>query len=264
VKTDCEKLKESSVYVRGWLSRQPYVKEESITDWLLDDVSSKMDRITYRLFTRHEEAHETGADWEWWFLFDGYAFKLRVQAKKLNKHNNHESIFKANKYGIQINQLLQDAKKRNFLPFYAFYTCESGRVMCRQNINDEGVFMAGANRIFEDFVFPDMRSISSSDVLQRTVALSCMLCCPYNQESGQGFPYFLESYYLSEFRFVSDLNDFQSPDFRLRRTGYYHEIPPYVSSLLQYRKEELPRWWEREYRHQVDDVDALLVYDARR
>jgi hypothetical protein len=257
VKTDCEKLKESSQYVRGWISRQPSVKEESITDWLLDDISRKIKKITYKPFTRHEEAHETGADWEWWFIFDDYAYKLRVQAKKLNKNGNYASINKTNKYGLQINKLLKDARKKNFLPFYAFYTCEVGNVMCKRNINDEGVFMAGASRINNDFILPDRKVIKSSAILRRTVALSCMLCCPYCQQLEHGFPYFLFKYYWSEFEYGLEV-DAQRP-----LLGYYREIPPYVSSLLQYRQGELPGWWEGEYRHEVDDIDALLVYDAR-
>ena len=81
--TDADKLRGSSLYVRKWLVRQPSVKEESITDWLLFDISENIKSVYYQAFTRHEEARKTGADWEWWFVFRDFAMKLRIQAKKL-------------------------------------------------------------------------------------------------------------------------------------------------------------------------------------
>jgi len=58
------------------MRKQPEVKEESLTDWLLFDVSQKISRITYKSFPRHEEARRTGADWEWWFLFSSFSFTV--------------------------------------------------------------------------------------------------------------------------------------------------------------------------------------------
>lgn len=58
---------ECSAYIRNWLLRQPHVKEESLTDWLLFEISQKNPAIYYRAFSRHEEALN-GTDWEWWIL----------------------------------------------------------------------------------------------------------------------------------------------------------------------------------------------------
>lgn len=82
LKTDCENLKESSLYIKRWIDGQPEVKEESISDWLLFDMSQKIRRIVSKSFTRHEEAKLTGADWEWWILYSNVAYKFRVQAKR--------------------------------------------------------------------------------------------------------------------------------------------------------------------------------------
>ncbi len=65
----CKQLHQSSGFVRKWIAKQPAVKEESLTDWLLFDVSTRLPNVLYHAFTRHEEARHTGADWEWWLLF---------------------------------------------------------------------------------------------------------------------------------------------------------------------------------------------------
>ena len=39
-----------------WLKKQRHVKEESLTDWLLYQVSEKCPDIYYQAFTKHEEA----------------------------------------------------------------------------------------------------------------------------------------------------------------------------------------------------------------
>jgi hypothetical protein len=80
---DCQILKASSKYIRAWLAGQPNAKEESLTDWLLYDVSKSSANFLYRAFTRHEEARQTGADWEWWLLLPLHNLRLRIQAKKL-------------------------------------------------------------------------------------------------------------------------------------------------------------------------------------
>ena len=56
-----------SSQIYWWLKKQRHVKEESLTDWLLYQVSEKCPDIYYQAFTKHEEA-ENGCDWEWWIL----------------------------------------------------------------------------------------------------------------------------------------------------------------------------------------------------
>jgi hypothetical protein len=84
-----------------WMICQPSVKEESITDSLLYNVSKITPLIKYKAFSRNEESKKTGADWEWWFHFTTTAIKFRVQAKKINipKKNYRNSIsYKGNTY----------------------------------------------------------------------------------------------------------------------------------------------------------------------
>lgn len=263
MKTDCEKLKESSLYVRDWIARQPAVKEESLTDWLLYDISQKINGIIYRAFSRHEEARVTGADWEWWFLFPDFSAKMRVQAKKINPGNdNYAAIAHTNKYGLQIEKLLQDSEAKNFLPFCTFYTCLQEHVMCQKQINDEGVFMAGANQVHGDFIKGGKRPAMPTDILAKSIALSCFLCCPLQSE-GHGrrsFISFLSHYYSSEIGHVPEEGEQLD---REPTRGIYREIPSYVSSLVEHAREGLPDWWEQEFRGYIEGVNSIVVYDAR-
>lgn len=60
----CEELRKSSGFIRRWLTRQPGVKGESLADWLRYDVSQRLPFVHYVGFSHHEEARQTGADWD--------------------------------------------------------------------------------------------------------------------------------------------------------------------------------------------------------
>ncbi len=261
VTTDCEKLKQSSLYVRQWASLQPAVKEESITDWLLYDISTKIDKINYREFSRHEEASDTGADWEWWFLFPTFSAKMRVQAKKLNPtKDNYPSIARTNRYGLQIEKLLHDSEYKDFVPFYAFYTSLSDLVMCKKEINDEGVFFVGGNRLYGDFIEVGKKTVDATEILKRSIPLSCFLCCPLC-EHPEGFIRFLAEYFSHELGIQSITDIPISNTNRIR--GIHREIPSYVTSFVENARQGLPEWWEREYAGYLEGARSLMVYDAR-
>ena len=269
--SDCEELHASSQYVRTWMQKQPEVKEESLTDWLLFDVSQKIPRITYKAFSRQEEARKTGADWEWWFLFASFGFKMRVQAKKLCPSADHyPAIAYTNRHGLQIEKLLSDAKRENFMPFYAFYTTETANVMCQMHRNDEGVFMAGGRSVHSEVIAVPRRPVSSGDLLKHTVAVSCFLCCPLASgrerprnsgpsDDGSGWDSFVRRYYESELK--PDASD--AEDQKSAIPGVHRQIPSYIESFVKAGKEGVPDWWEREFRHSIENIGALLVYDGR-
>ena len=127
---------ECSKQLYMWMNKQPHVKEESLTDWLLYAVSERCPQIYYRTFSRHEEA-EKGCDWEWWILTsDQYetwkynAYRFLVQAKKLYAHNrdNYSLLNYGNRNGSQIDLLIQEAAQRNALPVYMYYSVEKADV----------------------------------------------------------------------------------------------------------------------------------------
>jgi len=256
---DCKKLRKICLKIREWMEKQPAVKEESITDWLLFEVSNNIPRFYYKSFSRNEEAKETGADWEWWIVFDDSTFRLRIQAKKLKIDNdNYHLLAYANRYGLQIEKLIENSKKDNFIPFYSFYTSKADQVRCGENRNNEGVYLDGAKDIYNRFILPGKKTLKFDDILKYTTPLSCILCCPItrHKDGGKGFKEFLISYYPEE-TILDDHNKNQI-------LGEYKEMPKHIHIFLESVKEGLPDWWEKEFSSQIKEVNSLAVYDARK
>mgnify|MGYP000976279623 CR=1 FL=1 len=109
----------TSEYIYKWLQQQPFVKEESLTDWLLYNISQKTDKVYYKTFTHHEEALN-GTDWEWWIITNEYskmqAYRFLVQAKKLkSKDDNYPLLSYGNRNGLQIDLLIKGKEKSKTL-----------------------------------------------------------------------------------------------------------------------------------------------------
>jgi len=266
---DCKEVKGISESIREWISKQPAVKEETLTDYLLFQMSERVPRIRYKAFSRQEEAKTTGADWEWWFvLSDHSAYKLRMQAKK-GFPDNYPHIAHSNRYGLQIEKLFEDAISTNSIPFYAFYTSEKGKVMCQRGINDEGVYIAGANKVYRSFIQGTRQKISIQSVLSISNPLSCFFCCPLVEEMGGHFSGFLGKYYNEESREgIQQTRNIEYEDIenKLSALGLHNSIPTYVSVLMKQRNNEaddIDRWYENEFRYALKDINAILVYDAR-
>lgn len=255
--TICDQLQESSDYVKQWLINQPAVKEESLTDWLLYDVSVKVPAVLYHAFTRHEEARKTGADWEWWILFKKQSLRLRVQAKKLSPTaDNYPELARTNRYGLQIDMLLNSAKNANAIALYALYSAQNLQTMCRRHISHQtgGVFLAGASRLNTDFITGSRQRIDATDLLSRSVPFPCIACCPYAVDHKKSLTQFFESYFSSELETVDDRNTLR---------GVHSQLPSYISSLLEHREKGVPDWWEKEFQHSIQEFNAVLIYDYR-
>jgi hypothetical protein len=258
---DCTNLKRSSFYVRKWIERQGCVKEESITDWLLYDVSQKISSIKYHAFSRDEEAKITGADWEWWFVFDQESFRYRVQAKKLKLNtDNYSSIAKTNKYGLQIDKLITDAVDKNFVPLYAFYADYVGELRCDNAKSGEGVYVCGANSVNKDFILRGKKKVLAGNVLKGCVPLSCMLCCvdecSSNVDKCDSYRSFLNKFFADEMMLVREERNFP--------LGYYAAVPDYIEDFLRMSSDEGDFPWERENERRFEGVNALMVYDGRK
>ena len=70
----CQIARDANDYVDGWMTRQPEIKEESITDWLLDYFDQHSSQLKYYQFNRYEEGAFSGADWDWWILLRNGCF----------------------------------------------------------------------------------------------------------------------------------------------------------------------------------------------
>ena len=146
----CKVFNECSNDILNWLSKQPEVKEESMTDRFLFDISEKLPIVKYKQFTRMEEGRKTGADWEWWVLFpNDKSFCARVQAKKLkNDKDNYAGIAYTTNGMLQIERLLEDSNKNDFASLYAFYSSESSKyTLCGGRKGNEGVFITDAEHL---------------------------------------------------------------------------------------------------------------------
>lgn len=253
----------------SWLRKQPAVGEESLTDWLLYQLAERVPWIRYVKFTRHQEARETGADWEWWFVGRKENLGVRVQAKKLAVGtDNYGSLAYSNRSGMQIERLREDAAQRGLLSFYAFYAdgASGVRVMCGGNAAagaSEGAFLADANTLYVSHIRSGRAKVTSDAILQASNPLSCLVCCPMASDGRRG----IEGVYRYIRNYHPGALDPSLTDGSIRgsddRPGIHAQLPAYVSFLLDRSREEaVPDWWVHEHRV-PPETSALLLCDLR-
>ena len=250
----CKEFIDKSKYVYNWMKKQPSVGEESITDWLLFALSESLTSLKYKTFSRHKEARETGADWEWWFVDDKKALCLRIQAKKLfASKDNYNSLAYTNKYGLQIEKLIDNAKTKNALPFYTFYYSSpcNPKVLCAGttwNKKDCGIFISPAKQLYNDFIIHGKKKVTDSDILTLSNPLHCLVCCTNATSVDEVYRHISMSYKES----ITE------------EEGLHDSAPNYVLFLLnQKESEEIPELYEKEFEQQINDLNNLIVIDLR-
>ncbi len=225
---NCAALRAISDRLAEWQRKQVAVGEESLTDWLLFEMSSQLSSFRYLKFTRHREARETGADWEWWILFDGGCFGSRVQAKRVRIGiDNYSGLAYTNRHGLQIT-MLREAAKANGLPaFYLFYApgdCGASLLCPREPYASlGGAFISSASRLYDRFILPGPSSISAAQLLAESNPLHCLFCCPlvtFGDEDG--WRRHVQKYFPQE----SSADGGDGPQ------GFRREPPEYVYRLL--------------------------------
>jgi len=256
---DCKIFTDASAYIADWLTKQPSVKEESLTDWLLFEISSKTPRVRYTSFSRHDEARKTGADWEWWFLYPHGSYRYRIQAKKASPiGDNYPSIAYTNRHGLQIDKLISDSRASNAIPAYVFFTASSSSKSskCGGGFSAKGAFSVGAQSVYSHFIAKGKAVVSESDILQISIPLQCFTCCPLGRPMSDSMGRFIEHYFSEEAAILSGNN------VREVQPGFHERLPPYVSALLE-STEGVPEWWHREYQSQLAEFNAVVIYDYR-
>lgn len=252
----CDANKAVSTEIRDFISNVGDVKEESITDYLVwkwRELDARFHYLNVATFTRHEESSTSGADFELelWLVHRRFSLPLLFQAKKLIKpfdsyvnKLNHPSGTQG-----QITTLLNYARARKRLPFYAFYSIPdaSTATMCAQpQASDGGVFMADAHAIKEFADGKHGRRVSKGALLEASNPFHCMFCCPLG----------LGGYFARYFSGISS-----------EGVGIEEgELPIYVRMLLESRMPEMPA---QEIRSVIDEhalrtYRAIGVYDLRR
>lgn len=251
----CNDFRASATYIHRWVTSQPEVKEESLTDWLLYDIDIRRPDVIFKAFSRHEEARETGADWEWWFIFIDGAVRLRVQAKKLKStKDNYPSLAHTNKYGLQIDKLIADAAIVDAFPVYAFYSAGTSDSKCPLGDSlPSGVYVAGAEMV-EQNLLSAKHHVTEGDAIAISTPLPCLMCCPLSRKKRSVFSLLS---YLRRYFATDQLHEVSN-----RMPGYYESLPPFVSSLLE-QEGKIPDGWESEFSHEIRGVKAVLVTDLR-
>lgn len=252
----CKTIKECSKEVFNWISKQKEVNEESITDWTLYKANDLEPRIKYIEFDRFKEARLTGADFEMWIIDNSYNFKARIQAKRLRIGKDHyPSIAYANKYGLQIEKLIDNAKANGFRPFYAFYNNEQETSRCGMDIKDEGIYLACAEELYRDIILNPRTRISTNSLISKSTPFSCWFCCPLcDLKNYNGLPDYLKRYF--DFKNNDDSN-----------LGFENKIPNHILNLLEISNKnssELTDIWIKENGNKFEDVKRLIVFDNRK
>jgi hypothetical protein len=255
----CKTAKDANDYVRGWLTRQPELKEESITDWLLDYFDQHSNQIKYYQFNRQEEGKYSGADWDWWFLLKNGCFKMRIQAKKVKSNSDHYTeLARSNKNGFQIDLLLKSSSLQNFYPLYAFYAKSEGVEKCQNKSTTAYLHISSAQEVYELVFGRPRQRINSTDILELTIPLECLFCCPLVRDFNDEGPVRLfEHYFKVPPKNIG--NDNEEGDTNKNR-GFEEKTPDIITSL--YNIETLNDNTIRlinEYRNQYPGSNSLMI-----
>lgn len=260
----CEVFSDCTAYIKKWISKQPEVGEESITDWFLFNISEKLPYIKYKKFSRYVEGRVTGADWEWWFVFsDSQSFATRVQAKKIRlKKDNYPGLAHTTQGTLQVDKLIEDARTEEMSAFYAFYTNSDSKTLCKNscegNGKGSGVYWCEANKVRAEFIQKGRNKVKDSDVLAISNPIECLFCCPltFEERNGvEGFKHYLKSYFPA-------YNE-QDENSNSRNDNFgFQETPRYITTLLE--SEKTPEWYESEYKSKFEGIKSILVIDMRR
>ena len=259
----CALVKDISSELADWLRKQPSVGEESLTDWLLHRMSATVPWIRYLKFTRHEEGTSSGADWEWWLLGDLISLGIRIQAKRLDGLGDaYPHLAYANRYGLQVEMLLESANQQNLLPLYAVYHQHYGTApsLCPNTASHSaslanGALLADAETWYQRYIKPGRSKLPPAALLPESCPLTCLFCCGMPSDTSPNRINDLVSYIQRTLRGTV-------PDQSL--PGVYDEPPDHVTAVLGADADEPPIWIQEKYADRLRGVNALLVFDMRR
>lgn len=266
---------EGTSRIYDWLRKQPNVKEESLTDWLLYYISECCPNIYYQEFTRRKEANN-GADWEWWILTSHYdreykAYRFLVQAKKLitNDKDNYSLLSYENQNGYQIELLLQSAECKNAFPLYMYYSASSVDINKQKNefscldssiISwcedcENGCYLSPAAKVYDELYKLPGHRLKDSDLLNKALKLS-LLDMLFSQDVESVLSRFNREYVLSDKNNIKG-NNYQGV------IGIQHSgkgIPQYLKMFVERGGKNMD-WLQTEMR--INDLDGIGVLDFR-
>lgn len=228
----CKIIRNANKYVSGWITRQPEVKEESLTDWLLDYFSQHVKQIWYYQFSRQEEGKFSGADWDWWILLKHGCYKLRIQAKRVKIGNNHyNDLSRSNQNGFQIDHLLESSELYNFYPLYSIYGHSEGVERCNSSAKPILLHICSALEVY-NLIFNEPRhKIESRDILELTIPLECLFCCPLVLNAkNYGLKNLFDLYFKISPSYQKNNSISDNPD---NKVGFEEKVPEIVSEIIK-------------------------------
>lgn len=276
-----------SAYIRDWLLQQPHVKEESLTDWLVFEISKENPVIYYQAFSRHEES-QNGADWEWWILTSDKmsttcsnsfsAYRFFVQAKKLlsDGKDNYPNLHYGNKNGLQIDLLTEKARMHHAFPLYMYYSSTEPELKeqkknlhivdgltldwCAECLN--GCFLSNAYDVYELLFSKGRKRLTDIELLNYSYKVSLL---------DKLFNFSIDNIERLFTIFNSKIIKYLNVD--INNTSYLTPgvygikhygkgIPSYLSLFVAQHNENLA-WFESEMRHSLPDVGGVGVIDLR-
>lgn len=275
-----------SAYIKDWLLQQPHVKEESLTDWLLFEISQNP-AIYYKAFSRHEESRN-GADWEWWILTpdrmsttysNSYsAYRFFVQAKKLlsDGRDNYPNLHYGNRNGLQIDLLTENAKLHHAFPMYMYYsTSEPELKEQKKNLRfvdaltlewcakcHNGCFLSNAYDVYDLLFSKGRKQLIDIEMLNHSYKIS-LLDKLFKIPAGDMERLF--SIFNSKIIEYFAVNSNSKSYFTQGVYGIKHYgkgIPDYLSLFVKRHNENLA-WFESEMDHYLPDVGGIGVIDLR-
>lgn len=255
----CTIALKASEHVCGWLSRQPRVKEESVTDWLLDHISTQTNQIAYYLFDRHEEAVISGADWDWWVLFGPSCFKLRIQAKRVkNNHDHYKDIARSNQQGLQIELLINSSASLNFYPMYSFYGHTCGQEKCRREADRSGIWVTSALEVYQAVIAVPRRNVPKESLLSLCIPFHCLFCCPLVRDGRDHGFHKLFSHYFGYPAGPTD-NEPKLAPYKAEFPGFEQETPRLILSLLRSKEGKNEVGMIREYQSLFPESNGVVI-----
>jgi hypothetical protein len=84
---------------------------------------------------------------------------------------------------LQIEKLIGDAKEKDYLPFYCYYYTGKNTSQCQRyaNINNIGIYLAGASKLYEVFIKKGATNASANDLLKYANPFHCIVCCSISE-----------------------------------------------------------------------------------
>lgn len=170
--------------IKEFLENVKYVKEESITDYLMwqwKKIDKRFHCVETETHSRYKEHHVSGADFdlELWILTNTKPVSFAVQAKKFIEKYNHyaSSIRYPDNSKQQINKLLSYSKNNNKIPVYFLYSIPyKSKTKCKTHVVHSGVFVVSAHDMKKFSQLKARVALSLDTILNKSHSLSCYFC----------------------------------------------------------------------------------------